>query len=160
MGKKLQRPDYVDTTIRVRYAETDRMGVVYYANYLVWFEVGRGAWCRAKGFSYRDMEEQKDQGEEGKQREKGNRGGQGGKTAAPEIQRGGIERFTKPNHVAFLSPCSTMPCPEGSVQPLGPKPKYPRWAAGMRAGRRAASTRTWTVSPVASRRPVCCSRIS
>jgi acyl-CoA thioester hydrolase len=62
MGKKPQRPDYVDTTIRVRYAETDRMGVVYYANYLVWFEVGRGAWCRAKGFSYRDMEEQEQRG--------------------------------------------------------------------------------------------------
>ncbi len=34
------------------------MGVVYYANYLVWFEVGRVAWCRAKGFHYRDMETQ------------------------------------------------------------------------------------------------------
>ncbi len=50
--------EYVDTEVTVRYAETDQMGVVYYANYLVWFEVGRGAWCRAKGFHYRDMEEQ------------------------------------------------------------------------------------------------------
>jgi acyl-CoA thioester hydrolase len=48
--------DWVDTTVNVRYAETDQMGVVYYANYLVWFEVGRVAWCRAKGFHYRDME--------------------------------------------------------------------------------------------------------
>lgn len=42
--------------IRVRYAETDRMGVVYYANYLVWFEVGRTEWLREMGWSYRDME--------------------------------------------------------------------------------------------------------
>ena len=48
--------DFVDTVVNVRYAETDQMGVVYYANYLVWFEVGRVAWCRARGFSYRDME--------------------------------------------------------------------------------------------------------
>jgi acyl-CoA thioester hydrolase len=48
--------DFVEATINVRYAETDQMGVVYYANYLVWFEVGRVAWCRAKGFHYRDME--------------------------------------------------------------------------------------------------------
>jgi acyl-CoA thioester hydrolase len=49
---------FVDEVIRVRYAETDQMGVVYYANYLVWFEIGRTAWCRARGFRYRDMEEQ------------------------------------------------------------------------------------------------------
>ncbi len=48
--------DFVDTFVNVRYAETDQMGIVYYANYLVWFEVGRVAWCRAKGFSYADME--------------------------------------------------------------------------------------------------------
>jgi len=48
--------DFVDTAVNVRYAETDQMGVVYYANYLVWFEVGRVAWCRARGFNYRDME--------------------------------------------------------------------------------------------------------
>ena len=48
--------EFVDTTLNVRYAETDQMGVVYYANYLVWFEVGRVAWCRAKGFNYRDLE--------------------------------------------------------------------------------------------------------
>jgi acyl-CoA thioester hydrolase len=44
------------TRVRVRYAETDRMGVVYYANYLVWFEVGRTEWLRAAGWSYREME--------------------------------------------------------------------------------------------------------
>jgi acyl-CoA thioester hydrolase len=44
------------TLVRVRYAETDRMGVVYYANYLVWFEVGRTAWLRETGWSYREME--------------------------------------------------------------------------------------------------------
>jgi acyl-CoA thioester hydrolase len=44
------------TTVRVRYAETDRMGVVYYANYLVWFEVGRTEWLRESGWSYREME--------------------------------------------------------------------------------------------------------
>ena len=42
--------------VRVRYAETDQMGVVYYANYLVWFEVGRTEWLRQAGWSYREME--------------------------------------------------------------------------------------------------------
>jgi acyl-CoA thioester hydrolase len=46
------------TTLRVRYAETDQMGVVYYANYLVWFEIGRTDYCRQHGFAYREMEEQ------------------------------------------------------------------------------------------------------
>jgi acyl-CoA thioester hydrolase len=46
-----------ETALRVRYAETDRMGVVYHANYLVWFEIGRTEFCRARGFAYRDMEE-------------------------------------------------------------------------------------------------------
>jgi acyl-CoA thioester hydrolase len=44
------------TRLRVRYAETDQMGVVYYANYLVWFEVGRTDWLRESGWSYREME--------------------------------------------------------------------------------------------------------
>jgi acyl-CoA thioester hydrolase len=43
--------------IRVRYAETDKMGVVYYANYLVWFEVGRADLLRTLGWSYREMEQ-------------------------------------------------------------------------------------------------------
>jgi acyl-CoA thioester hydrolase len=42
--------------VRVRYAETDKMGVVYYANYLVWFEVGRTDLLRERGWSYREME--------------------------------------------------------------------------------------------------------
>ena len=42
--------------MRVRYAETDNMGVVYYANYLVWFEVGRTELLRHNGWSYREME--------------------------------------------------------------------------------------------------------
>lgn len=49
--------DWHETTIRVRYAETDQMGVVYHANYLVWFEIGRTEFCRARGFAYKDMEE-------------------------------------------------------------------------------------------------------
>ncbi len=43
--------------VRVRYAETDRMGVAYYANYLVWFEVGRADLMRRLGWSYRELEE-------------------------------------------------------------------------------------------------------
>jgi acyl-CoA thioester hydrolase len=46
------------TILRVRYAETDRMGVVYYANYFAWFEVGRCEALRAAGYSYRELEEQ------------------------------------------------------------------------------------------------------
>jgi acyl-CoA thioester hydrolase len=42
--------------VRVRYAETDQMGVVYYANYFVWFEVGRTDWLRGSGWTYREME--------------------------------------------------------------------------------------------------------
>jgi len=49
-----------EALLRVRYAETDKMGVVYHANYLVWFEIGRTEFCRARGFSYRDMEENED----------------------------------------------------------------------------------------------------
>ena len=45
-----------ETRFRVRYAETDKMGVVYYANYFVWMEVGRTDYCKTVGFSYRDME--------------------------------------------------------------------------------------------------------
>ncbi len=45
-----------ETRVRVRYAETDQMGVVYHANYFIWFEVGRVEFLRQMGFSYRDME--------------------------------------------------------------------------------------------------------
>ena len=44
------------TRFRVRYAETDQMGVVYYANYLIWMEVGRVEYCKARGFEYKQME--------------------------------------------------------------------------------------------------------
>jgi acyl-CoA thioester hydrolase len=46
------------TRVRVRYADTDQMGVAYYANYLIWFEVARTEWLRAAGWSYRDMEDE------------------------------------------------------------------------------------------------------
>jgi len=45
-----------EARIRVRYAETDQMGVVYYANYFVWMESARMEWCRARGVNYLDME--------------------------------------------------------------------------------------------------------
>ncbi len=45
-----------ETRLRVRYAETDQMGVVYYSNYLVYMEVGRVEYCNSIGFRYRDME--------------------------------------------------------------------------------------------------------
>jgi acyl-CoA thioester hydrolase len=48
----------VETRVRVRYAETDQMGVVYHANYLVWMEVGRVEFWRAAGLRYRDMEQE------------------------------------------------------------------------------------------------------
>jgi acyl-CoA thioester hydrolase len=49
-----------ETTLRVRYAETDQMGVVYYANFFVWFELGRVELFRQLGFSYKEMEERDD----------------------------------------------------------------------------------------------------
>ena len=47
-----------ETKLRVRYAETDQMGVVYHSNHLIWFEVGRVELMRQLGFRYRDMEQQ------------------------------------------------------------------------------------------------------
>jgi len=44
------------TRIRVRYAETDQMGVVYYANFFIWFEIGRVELLRQLGFQYKEME--------------------------------------------------------------------------------------------------------
>jgi acyl-CoA thioester hydrolase len=49
-------PALNETRLRVRYAETDQMGVVYHSNHLIWFEVGRVEFLRQMGFSYRDME--------------------------------------------------------------------------------------------------------
>jgi acyl-CoA thioester hydrolase len=48
--------DVVDCEIRVRYAETDQMGVAYYGNYFIWFEVGRSEFCRRRGFCYANLE--------------------------------------------------------------------------------------------------------
>ncbi|WP_113866478.1 acyl-CoA thioesterase [Paraliobacillus ryukyuensis] len=48
----------IKTPIQVRYQETDQMGVVYHANYLVWFEIGRTAFIEANGLNYHEMEEQ------------------------------------------------------------------------------------------------------
>ena len=50
------KPRIHTTEIKVRYAETDNMGIVYYANYLVWFEVGRTEYLLAQGLDYRDVE--------------------------------------------------------------------------------------------------------
>lgn len=49
-------PQIAETRLRVRYAETDQMGFVYYSNYLVWMEIGRTDFCLQAGFRYRDME--------------------------------------------------------------------------------------------------------
>ena len=49
---------YSESRIRVRYAETDQMGVVYHANYLIWFEVGRVDYIREMGLDYRTMEQE------------------------------------------------------------------------------------------------------
>ncbi len=46
-----------ETKVRVRYAETDQMGVVYHSNHFIWFEIGRVELLRQLGFSYRDMEQ-------------------------------------------------------------------------------------------------------
>jgi acyl-CoA thioester hydrolase len=47
---------FTETRLRVRYAETDQMGVVYYANHYIWMEVARVDLCKSSGFNYRDME--------------------------------------------------------------------------------------------------------
>jgi len=48
--------EFVDTVVRVRYAETDKMGIVYYANYYIYFEIGRVEYMRQRGLDYRRME--------------------------------------------------------------------------------------------------------
>jgi acyl-CoA thioester hydrolase len=52
------QPEVYETKLRVRYAETDQMGVVYHSNYIVWFEVGRVEMMRELGFTYSEMEKQ------------------------------------------------------------------------------------------------------
>jgi acyl-CoA thioester hydrolase len=59
-GSTSPQPRFFETKVRVRYAETDQMGVVYHSNYIVWFEVGRVELLRQLGFSYHDMEKQDD----------------------------------------------------------------------------------------------------
>src|SRR5205807_10306898 len=61
MSVKVNQPATVtvnETRIRVRYAATDQMGVVYHANHFIWFEVGRVELLRQLGFSYKEMEQQ------------------------------------------------------------------------------------------------------
>src|SRR5579863_4393717 len=52
--------DFAEAIIRVRYAETDQMGVVYHGNYFTWFEIGRVELCRHLGFEYKQMETEDD----------------------------------------------------------------------------------------------------
>jgi acyl-CoA thioester hydrolase len=56
--EKLIEQGYAEARVRVRYAETDQMGVVYHANYLVWFEVGRVEFIRQLGMDYKSMEQE------------------------------------------------------------------------------------------------------
>jgi acyl-CoA thioester hydrolase len=59
MNEKTEnKPRVSESRVRVRYAETDQMGVVYHANYLVWFEVGRVDFIRSLGMDYRTMEQE------------------------------------------------------------------------------------------------------
>ena len=52
------QPIVSESRVRVRYAETDQMGVVYHSNYFIWFEVGRVDLLRKLGFTYREMEQE------------------------------------------------------------------------------------------------------
>ena len=49
-------PRFVESRSRVRYVDTDQMGIAHHSNYIVWFEIGRTDLCRDTGFSYRDIE--------------------------------------------------------------------------------------------------------
>ncbi len=56
--KEMSNLPYVhEARLRVRYAETDQMGVAYHSNHLVWMEIGRVEYCRSIGIRYRDLEE-------------------------------------------------------------------------------------------------------
>lgn len=59
-GKTSGHNYVTETTLRVRYAETDKMGVVYHSNYIIWFEVGRVEMLRSFGFTYKEMESEDD----------------------------------------------------------------------------------------------------
>jgi acyl-CoA thioester hydrolase len=58
LPEHLLEQGYAEARVRVRYAETDQMGVVYHANYLVWFEVGRVEFIRQLGMDYKSMEQE------------------------------------------------------------------------------------------------------
>ena len=58
MSNQTSNPTNNETRVRVRYAETDQMGVAYHANFFIWFEVGRVEFLRQLGFQYKDMEQQ------------------------------------------------------------------------------------------------------
>ena len=49
-------PRFVESRTRVRYKDTDQMGIAHHANYIVWFEIGRTDLCRETGFSYKEIE--------------------------------------------------------------------------------------------------------
>ena len=54
----MSKGDVIEATLRVRYAETDAMGIVYHTNYIVWFEVGRGEYMHQQGHDYAQLETQ------------------------------------------------------------------------------------------------------
>lgn len=54
--RRMDQPIITEERIRIRYGETDQMGHAYYANYFYWFEQARGGWCRARGFTYKELE--------------------------------------------------------------------------------------------------------
>jgi acyl-CoA thioester hydrolase len=56
--EQVMQQGYAEARVRVRYAETDQMGVVYHANYFVWFEVGRVEFIRQLGMDYKSMEQE------------------------------------------------------------------------------------------------------
>jgi acyl-CoA thioester hydrolase len=58
MSQTEKKPVMSESRVRVRYAETDQMGVVYHANYLIWFEIGRVDFIRSLGMDYRSMEQE------------------------------------------------------------------------------------------------------
>jgi acyl-CoA thioester hydrolase len=60
MEREMKQKFICENRVRVRYAETDQMGVVYHSNYVIWFEVGRVELLRELGFRYRDMERNDD----------------------------------------------------------------------------------------------------
>jgi acyl-CoA thioester hydrolase len=60
MERPLKQKFTAEVRLRVRYAETDQMGVAYHSNYVIWFEVGRVELLRQLGFRYRDMEREDD----------------------------------------------------------------------------------------------------